>query len=125
MPTFINPRRVDVQPRGGGGGVAALLAVLVAVAAGVWWLLADTVFLPVAITVVSVLCVAGTVRIVHELRSTRGMMWRPPRPVEEAVPVPVALPAAEPPLAIEAPKRVLTGVVVERELARVTAEKEG
>lgn len=113
MPTFINPKRVEVTPRGGSGMAAlALLAVLAAVAAGVYWLLADTIFLAVAISVLSVLCVAGTVLIVRELRHpSMGPLWRPARPPEEGVPAPVpALPVAMR-LAIEAPKPVLATVV--------------
>ena len=70
MPSGYGPWQAEDR---GHGGLLLLLAALVAVGAGVHWLLADTIFLPVAISVVSVLCVAGTVRIVRELWSTRGM----------------------------------------------------
>src|SRR5258708_5143078 len=38
MPTYFNPRRVDIDPGGGGGGLVAAAVVVVAAGAGLIWL---------------------------------------------------------------------------------------
>ena len=140
MPSGFGPW--TVADHGRGGRLLVVAAVVAgAVGYGVVEVVTSAAFaiaVYVAVPVVAALVVAGTVRIVREHRRpsfgpvwrgesesqlVRALRWRPARRVR-AVPVP-ALPVAGVPLAIEAPKRVLTGVVVERELARVTSLDSG
>lgn len=76
----------------------------------------------VAVGVVSVLCAAGLAVAARNVVRDRGRLWRPARPAVAAVPQP-ALPVSVP-LAIEAPRPVLTGIVLERELAKVTSRED-
>jgi hypothetical protein len=113
MPSYIDPKFVHVEPRGGSVAGVVLLAVAVALAVVAVTSAAFAIAVWVAIGVVSALCIAGVALAVRELRHPQwGPLWRPdaeePAGIEgrvvEKAPVP-ALPVAAR-RAIEGPRAV-------------------